>query len=662
MVLTAINTYAGPTTISQGTLTIGGAGQLVGGLYAGNIDDTATNSVLNYGSSAAQTLSGIISGLGSVSVTNGILALAGANTYSGNTTINGGQLWGVANGTSGISSSAVVVTSSNGIASFGVSTPTAGNQFTCASLTINAGGAGANLMFAFTAAPSLSVAPLNVTGTLTFNATPGVAVNAANLSPNTTYPLLVCGGTAPATVPTLLNIRGFSGCSLAWSGNTLQLTVGSAVPIVESLKWTTSTTATWDANNILNTIWQDSAGTPVPTYYAEPVAGSADSVVFDETYITGNPYVILNGTVSPTSVTFSNSTYNYTVSGSGGIAGAGSLTKNGTNVVTLTTANTYSGSTTISAGTLQLGNGTTGHDGTIANSLNVTNNGVLAYNRFGTNTYGGVISGSGQVTKSGAGTQTLSGANTYTGNTTISAGKLALAGTGSIGTSGKISVGSGAVLDVSAVSGFTIGAAQTLNGGGTVMGAVTVNGTLAPTNSVAGISTLTFSNSLTLAGNAVFSLDRNTPPNTNSQVVCLGTVQYGGALVLTNTGSTLQNGDTFTLFSTTGYAGNFGSIVGSPGAGLNYSFNPTNGVLSVVSGVNLNPTNITAMVLGNALQLSWPADHTGWRLLVQTNNLSAGISSNTNDWTTVPGSAGINQTNITMNPALPAEFYRLVYP
>ena len=80
------------------------------------------------------------------------------------------------------------------------------------------------------------------------------------------------------------------------------------------------------------------------------------------------------------------------------------------------------------------------------------------------------------------------------------------------------------------------------------------------------------------------------------------------------------------------------------------------------NSVNTNPTNIVASVSGNVLHLSWPADHTGWRLLVQTNHLAAGISANTNDWTTVPGSAGINQTNITMDPTKKTEFYRLTYP
>jgi hypothetical protein len=49
-------------------------------------------------------------------------------------------------------------------------------------------------------------------------------------------------------------------------------------------------------------------------------------------------------------------------------------------------------------------------------------------------------------------------------------------------------------------------------------------------------------------------------------------------------------------------------------------------------------------------------------LLEQTNNLVVGISANTNDWMTVPGLSTIYSTNITINHALPAEFYRLVYP
>ena len=86
------------------------------------------------------------------------------------------------------------------------------------------------------------------------------------------------------------------------------------------------------------------------------------------------------------------------------------------------------------------------------------------------------------------------------------------------------------------------------------------------------------------------------------------------------------------------------------------------GSLKVAVTVATNPTNILAKVSGGNLNLSWPADHIGWRLLMQTNHLAQGVSANTNDWTTVSGSAGTNQENFTMDPAKPAVFYRLVYP
>ena len=131
---------------------------------------------------------------------------------------------------------------------------------------------------------------------------------------------------------------------------------------------------------------------------------------------------------------------------------------------------------------------------------------------------------------------------------------------------------------------------------------------------------------------------------------------------ISNISGTLNVGDSFTVFSAASKSGNFASVTGSPGAGKAWSFNPATGVLSVILGVNTTPTNITAVVTGTNYSLSWPADHIGWRLVAQTNHLVSGISANTNDWGTVSGSAATNQVIMTINPALPAEFYRLVYP
>ena len=95
----------------------------------------------------------------------------------------------------------------------------------------------------------------------------------------------------------------------------------------------------------------------------------------------------------------------------------------------LTGDNTYTGGTTISAGTLQLGNG--GTTGCIAGD--VMDNGALAFDRSDVVTFAGVISGTGSLSQIGTGTTILTGNNTYTGGTTISAGTLQLGNGGTTG-------------------------------------------------------------------------------------------------------------------------------------------------------------------------------------------------------------------------------------
>ncbi len=86
----AQNNYTSSTTINGGTLEIIGSGSLGGGSYAGLITNNAS---FVYNSSAAQTLSGVISGTGTLTQAGGgILTLGGLNTYGGNTTISAGTL------------------------------------------------------------------------------------------------------------------------------------------------------------------------------------------------------------------------------------------------------------------------------------------------------------------------------------------------------------------------------------------------------------------------------------------------------------------------------------------------------------------------------------------------------------------------------------------
>jgi autotransporter-associated beta strand protein len=226
----------------------------------------------------------------------------------------------------------------------------------------------------------------------------------------------------------------------------------------------------------------------------------------------------------------------------------------------------------------------------------------------------------GGLTKNGIGTLNLDGANSYTGPTIVTVG--------------------------------------TLGGNGTIAGAVTVNSgaSLAPG---ASIGTLTVNGNLTLnAGSTnVFEVDGTTPAN---DVVIAGAgVTYGGVLRVVPSG-TLTVGQQFTLFSGAGAVnpGNFASVQSS-NPGLVFGF--TNGVLTVVSTMATNPTNITYSVSGSTLTLSWPADHTGWILQAQTNGLNAGLDP-AGAWFDVGGSGSSNTNVTTINPTNPTVFYRLRQP
>lgn len=139
------NSYTGPTTINSGTLSIGGNGSLGAGTYAGSISNQG---VFRYNSSADQSLTGVISGAGSLTHTGtGQLTLSGANTFSGSLTVENGVLSvssvnnSGANGPLGNSNTAVMLgnTGSNGTLRY---TGGAGSVTTSKTFTLATGGTG----------------------------------------------------------------------------------------------------------------------------------------------------------------------------------------------------------------------------------------------------------------------------------------------------------------------------------------------------------------------------------------------------------------------------------------------------------------------------------------------------------------------------------------
>ena len=150
--------------------------------------------------------------------------------------------------------------------------------------------------------------------------------------------------------------------------------------------------------------------------------------------------------------------------------GLGSLTKRGAGTWLVTAANTNSGGVFVEAGTLQVGAGST--TGSIAGNASVSSGATLAFDRSDPLTYAGIVSGGGNLRKAGAGTLTLSAASGYTGTTTVAAGTLALGSGGSLAST-AIDVQTGARLDVSALaSGLSLGSGQRLGGLGTLIGNV----------------------------------------------------------------------------------------------------------------------------------------------------------------------------------------------
>ena len=184
-------------------------------------------------------------------------------------------------------------------------------------------------------------------------------------------------------------------------------------------------------------------------------------------------------------------------------------------------------------------------------------------------TFAGSIRDAGVTTviKTGAGDWVLTGSNTFSGGLTLSGGALWVNNAAGSGT------GSGSVV---AEEGSLLG------GSGVLAGPVVIGdgATLSPG---APVGTLTLGQSLTLAGESATRVEVNKATGASDLVVCAGTVAYDGALVVTNLSGALAPGDAFTLFRAGGSAGDFAQLVGSPGPDMAWRFEPTSGVLSVVS-------------------------------------------------------------------------------
>jgi autotransporter-associated beta strand protein len=216
----------------------------------------------------------------------------------------------------------------------------------------------------------------------------------------------------------------------------------------------------------------------------------------------GNGGSVINSSSAASVLTLSPSGGSTTFSGmiqGGGTLGTISLVTSGSGTQVLAGSNTYTGGTTVAAGTLQLGDAA--NNGYVQG--NILDNATVAFANPAPQAYPGVISGSGCLTKTGSGTLSLTGSNTYTGPTAINAGGLVVAG----------SLGSTAI---------TVGGGATLGGTGSIGGTVVVLG-----GSTAGTQ-----GAINLADGTIGTLTLS-DPNAADTVLTLGGLTVGNPSAFT---------------------------------------------------------------------------------------------------------------------------------
>ncbi|EAV6173078.1 autotransporter-associated beta strand repeat-containing protein [Salmonella enterica] len=459
LILNAENTYTGSTTISEGTL----IATNVEALGTGNVTDNATLEMNTGGD-----FDNAISGSGQV-VKSGdeTLTLSGANSYTGGTTISGGTL--VASNVEALGT---------------------GDITDNATLELNAGGDFANNIGGSGQVVKSGDEMLTLSGANSY--TGGTLISDGTLVASNVEAL----GSGDVTNDAVLELN---------TGGDFDNNIGGTGSVV---KFGDKTLTLSGANSYTGgtTI---SGGTLVATNVE--ALGSGD--------VTDNTVLELN-----TGGTFDNV-----------ISGSGQVVKSGDEMLTLSGANSYTGGTTISGGTLVASNVEA------LGSGDVTDNATLELNTGGT--FDNVISGSGQVVKSGDETLTLSGANSYTGGTTISGGTLVA--------SNVEALGSGDVTDNATLE-MNTGGDFTNNIGGT--GSVVKSGD----------KTLTLSGANSYTGGTIIS--GGTLVATNVDALGTGDVIDNATLEL-NTGGTFDNAisgsgqvvksgdETLTLSGTNTYTG-----------------------------------------------------------------------------------------------------------
>lgn len=411
LVLSNGNAYSGGTTISGGVISISSDSNLGfspatatpgnitfdGGTLATTanvalganrgIEIGAGGGAVVVDPSTQLTFSGIIAGSGPLTKGGaGTLVLAGVNTYTGATALTAG------------------VTKISSDAALGTAPATA----TASHLTLSSGNLWATDTFTLNANRGLALA-----GAASFNVDSGKTLTFSGIIAGAGDLLLNSGG-----VLALGGANTYAGATFIYGG-TLKTSHAAALG-------GTSAGTTVSSGGALH-IDGVALGSEAVTLNGNGMSGSGALVGTGSASLAGNITLASNAAVgAPTSDDF------LTLAGViGESGGARALTKAGAGTVILTGTGSYTGGTTVSSGTLQIGSG--GTAGSIAGNVAIVG-GHLAFNRSDAVTFSGTLSGAGGLKQLGAGTLTLTASNFYNGGTIVATGgTLSVGGGGATG-------------------------------------------------------------------------------------------------------------------------------------------------------------------------------------------------------------------------------------
>lgn len=449
-VLTGASSYIGTTFIQAGTLQLGNNGA------TGTL--TATSDVVNHGAltfhrNIVHEFSAPISGTGVVNhIGTGVATLLGINSYSGGTSVTAGAL---VFGNTDAKPAAGTATAAAG-ATLGLRVGT--GLFSSADLDAMFAGTMPNVSLAEGAGVGIDT----TAGDFIYSSNiPNVPQGLTKLGPNK----LTLTGSNAYTGPTRLTngilevgdlalgalssgplffsnnavLQGFGTFTYAFSGNATTAAAGQL----------TGTSGGFAAKGGLLTVNFGGAGNSVTL--------NTGSARFGQNFVFGsaeadNRVLVINP------LALGNASRTFTVlSGVGGdfaqIQGVISsststdgVIKAGPGLLVLSGNNTFTGSTTIQQGTLQIGAG--GTTGSLNNTSAIINNAALVFTRGSNSTLliSAPISGSGVVNQNGAGVTSLSGVNSYSGGTNVLAGALSFRTTAALPSVGDVMVASGTTL------------------------------------------------------------------------------------------------------------------------------------------------------------------------------------------------------------------------